>query len=97
MPPMQQIPATQIPKPGQPHVCPHPSETPHFGQSEVHPHSPAVPPPPQVCPCRHDPQSILPAQPSDTGPQFLPVHAAAIVFGVQPHTFEVPGFPPPQV
>jgi hypothetical protein len=35
---------------------------------------------------------MLPPQPSGTASQFLPVHAVAIVFGVQPHSS---GWAPP--
>jgi hypothetical protein len=54
-------------------------------------------PPPHVCGGVHDPQLIMLPHPSDTGPQFLPAHAAVIVLGVQPHTFAEPGLPPPHV
>jgi hypothetical protein len=59
----------------------------------VHPHTFGVPPPPHVCGDVHDPQGIVPPQPSGTVPQLSPAgHDRA---GVHPHTFGVP--PPPHV
>jgi len=69
----------------------------------VHPHTPAVPPPPHVTPVPlhgvPNPQSGIERAPPQLSvvlnrPQFLPasLHNTAFVFGVHPHT---PGVPPP--
>jgi hypothetical protein len=52
-------------------------------------------PPPHVCGGVQLPQAKVPPHPSGSASQFLPVHAVAIVFGVQPHTLSEP--PPPHV
>jgi hypothetical protein len=65
----------------------------------VQPHTPALPPPPQVCGAVHVPQLTgVPPHPSGALPQFCPAaHAFVAVSGVQPHTFATLGVPPPQV
>jgi hypothetical protein len=64
----------------------------------VQPHTPALPPPPQVWGAVHDPQVTEPPQPSGAVPQFCPAaHAVAAVSGVQPHTLATLGDAPPHV
>jgi hypothetical protein len=43
------------------------------------------------------PQLIVPLQPSETAPQFLPAQEVVIEAGVHPHTLGEPGAPPPHV
>jgi hypothetical protein len=90
-------PATQVKfKPGQVHIWPQPLSTPHCcGQLGVHPHRPAVPPPPQVSGDVQSPQGTVPPQPFGAVLQFCPAgHACAAVSGVQPHTLGMLGVPP---
>src|SRR5260370_24171579 len=70
-----------------------------WAPSGVHPHMFATlgVPPPQVSGGEQDPQAKLLPQPSDTGPQFLPMQATILDTGVQPHTFAALGVPPPHV
>ena len=61
--------------------------------SALHPHWPAVPPPPHVWGAMQVPQDTVPPQPSGAVEQFCPTaHAFAGVSGVQPHLL---GTPPP--
>jgi hypothetical protein len=94
-----QVPATHSrPKPEQPHVWPQPLSTPHCGQLGVHPHWPAVPPPPQVWGDVQDPQVTVAPQPLGAVPQFCPAaHACMAVSGVQPHTLATLGVAPAHV
>jgi hypothetical protein len=80
-------------------VPPQPSDgVPQFAASESHvagehPHTFAVPPPPQVSSPEQVPQSSIPPHPSDGVPQFAA--SESHVLGEQPHAFAVPA--PPQV
>src|SRR5262245_53348021 len=63
------------------------------------PHTPGVPPPPQVSPAGQAPQSRVPPQPSPTIPQYLPPGGVQVtawhIPPPVPQTLATP--PPPQV
>jgi hypothetical protein len=61
----------------------------------MHPHTLAAPPPPQVCGALHEPQVIMPPQPSGAVPQFWPEGQAVAVWHL--HTFDTQAFGAPQV
>src|SRR6185436_6357893 len=64
----------------------------------VEPHTPGVPPPPQVCPLGQPPQSLVLPQPSPIRPQYWlvsVVQATAVQPPAAPQTWGVPA--PPQV
>ena len=74
-------------------VPPQPFGPPHLPpQLGAHPQTLLAP---QVCGAVQLPQVNLPPQPSSTLPQLSP--AGQLVLLVQPQTFGLPGFPPPQV
>lgn len=69
-----------------------PQFTPLHGLVGVHPHWPAVPPPPQVFDPVQPQLTVLPHE-SVSAPQFTPLQGLPL--GVHPHAFGAP--PPPQV
>ncbi|HYO56284.1 hypothetical protein, partial [Archangium sp.] len=71
-----------------------PSSSHVAGRQRALPHTLGTPPPPQVWPAKHSPQSSLAPHPWGRGPQFFPSAAHEVgLLEVGPHSLGAP--PPP--